>query len=356
MTREVRAGGGAPPRIAVAVPFPSELVARLARRADVEVAYTPELLPASRFPGDYAGEPGFARTAAGQARFDALVDGADILFGVPDTSPSALARTLRANPGPRWVHTMAAGGGAQVRASGLSLRELRGVRVTTSAGVHGRALAEFAVMGLLAGLKDLPGRRADQRERLWPERAPVRQLRDASVLILGTGGVGTAVAETLRAFGSRTIGIARHQRERAGWDRIASPAELRAILPEVDAVVCALPETSETIRVFDAEAIGCLRPGAVFVNVGRGSTVDEHALAAALTDGRVGFAALDVFEREPLPADSPLWGMDRVLISPHTAALDAHEEEHILALFEDNLDRFLAGAPLRNEMDRELFY
>lgn len=346
------------PRIVVAVPIEPALVERMAARADIDVVCDPELLPSRRHPGDYAGDPSFRRDGAAQARYERLVDSAEILFGIPDTSPAALARTVEANPGLRWVHTMAAGGGSQVRDAGIAPERLATLRVSTSAGVHGRGLAEFAVLGLLAGIKDLPRWQRDQAAHHWPDRTPVRQLRDARVLLLGTGGIGSRVAELLAPFGTTVVGLVRspESRPEGPFDELVTLESLDGVLGTVDAVVAALPDTPRTRGFVGETFLAALRPGAIVVNVGRGTVVDEAALVAALDSGRVGYAALDVFEREPLPVDSPLWGHERVLVSPHTAALDAGEEERIVTLFLDNLDRFVAGAPLINEMDPDEFY
>lgn len=346
------------PRIVVAVPVDPAIVERLTATADADVVWRPELLPPRRHPGDYAGDPAFRRGPAEQATFERLVDGADVLFGIPDTSPAALARTAAANPRLAWLHTMAAGGGSQVRDAELGPDRLRTLRVSTSAGVHGQGLAEFAVLGLLEGLKDVPRLRRDQAERHWPGRRPVRQLRDACVLVLGTGGIGSRVAELLAPFGTTVLGLVRGASSTpvAPFAQFVGPDELDAVLPGVDAIVAALPDTPRTRGLVDARFLARLAPGAIVVNVGRGSVVDEAALVDALSSGRVGFAALDVFEREPLPATSPLWADERVLVSPHTAALDAGEEERILDLFLANLERFRTGAPLLNEMDPVEFY
>ena len=346
------------PRVVIAVPVDPALVRRMSARNDIEVVWEPELLPPRRHPGDYAGDPAFRRAAEAQARYEELADSADILFGIPDTSSVALARTVAANPRLRWVHTMAAGGGSQVRDAGIDPARLAALRVSTSAGVHGQGLAEFAVLGILAGLKDLPRWQSNQSARHWPDRAPVRQLRDARVLVLGTGGIGSRVAELLGAFGATVIGLVRSpdSRPEGPFAQTVTADALGGVLPAVDAVVAALPDTPRT-RGFVGDAfLSALRPGAILVNVGRGTVVDEGALTSALEEGRVGYAALDVFEREPLPVDSPLWSHDRVLVSPHTAALDVGEEERIVSLFLDNLDRFLARQPLVNEMDPDEFY
>lgn len=345
------------PRVAVAVPFDDVLIARLARDDRIELLYEPDLLAPRRHVADFAGDPSFVRTAPQQRRYEELLASADILFGVPDTDPAVLGRTIQANPGVRWLHTMAAGGGSQVRDAALSPQQLARLRVSTSAGVHGHALAEFAVLGLLQGIKDAPRWERDKAARRWPDRRPVRQLRDATVLVLGSGGIGSAVARLLEPFGARVWMLVRDPaRAVKHVERTITMRELAEAAGSVDAVVAALPDTPRTRGLVDAALLVRLRPGAIVVNVGRGTVVDEGALIAALQSGRVSFAALDVFEREPLPSASPLWTHERVLLSPHTAALDAGEEERILELFLDNLGRFLGGRPLRNEMNSVEFY
>jgi hypothetical protein len=251
-------------RIVIAVPVAEEVVAHLREaEPDVDWAWEPELLPPRRFPGDYAGPSGFRRGPAPQERFEALVDGADALFGIPDTSPTALRRTALTNPALRWVHTMAAGGGAQLRAAELPPDRLATLAVTTSAGVHGHALAEFALLGVLAGLKDVPRWAADKDERTWPERAPVRQLRGATVLVLGTGGIGARVAEVFAACGAIVWGVTRHAAPtRPPFRRIVQASALADALPCVDALVCALPGTDATHHLVDKEVLSGLPAGA----------------------------------------------------------------------------------------------
>src|SRR5690606_6351728 len=146
------------------------------------------------------------------ARYDALIATADALYGVPDQNPALLARAVRANPGLRWVHTIPAGGGAQVKAAGLSGEELSRVVFTTSAGVHGEPLAEFALFGLLAGAKMLPSLLRDKDEHRWNQTRMMRQLSDMTVLVLGLGGIGTVLAGKLDALGAHVIGTSRSGR------------------------------------------------------------------------------------------------------------------------------------------------
>jgi phosphoglycerate dehydrogenase-like enzyme len=344
-------------RVAAATPIPAELCTLIEElEPRVQMLLEPELLPPSRFAGDFEGDPSFRRSPEEQERFEALLESADVLYGIPDVSPPALARTASANPGLRWVQTMAAGGGAQVRAAGLSGEQLSRIAFTTSAGVHGAALAEFALLGLLAGAKDLDRLSALAGRREWGERWTMRQLAGQTVLVVGLGGIGRRVAQLLDALGAHVVGVSRSGSAVPGVSRVGRTEALPELVASADSVVVTLPGTAETEGRFDEALFERMRPGTVFVNVGRGTVVDESALVRALASGRIGFAALDVFAVEPLPASSPLWGLPNVILSPHTAALEADQEEKIARLFADNASRLLDGRPLRNRVDTVTFY
>lgn len=344
-------------RVAVATPLTEDLCALVERlEPRVEMVRDQSLLPPMRWAADFQGDPAFRRTPEQTAAFEAALDSAEVLYGIPDADPAALARTLRANPGLRWVQAMAAGGGGQVKAAGLSPDELERVTFTTSAGVHAGPLAEFAVFGLMAGAKHLPRLTEQQAGRRWSGRWEMGQLSEQTVLVVGLGHIGREVARKVSALGARVIGVHRRPVDVAGVERIVAPDQLAEVAPSVDAVVVTLPGTEATFQLLDQTFFAALRPGATLVSVGRGTVIDEDALVAALRDGRVGFAALDVFAVEPLPEDSPLWAMPTVVISPHTAANSEHEERLIAGLFADNARRFLDGEPLRNVVDTVDFY
>ena len=344
-------------RVVVAAPLEPELcdlITRLEPRIDLVVDHA--LLPPMRHPADFAGDPAFSRTPEQQARFDALVDSAEALYGIPDVNPKALARTVAANPDLTWVHTMAAGGGSQVRAADLPLEAFERIRFTTSAGVHGDPLAEFAVFGILAGAKSLPRLRRQQVAREWSGRWVMEQVADQTILVLGLGGIGRRVASKLTALGATVIGTSRRGGERPGVTRVVDPDGVRGILHSVDAVVNTLPGTDATRRLIDGEFLEAMPRGATVVNVGRGTVIDEAALAKALDSGSIGFAALDVFEVEPLPQESSLWDHPNVLVSPHTAALTSSEDRRIAELFAANARRLLDGDVLVNVIDTVEFY
>ena len=344
-------------RAVVTVPLPEEqcrLIEELEPR--LEVVRDHSLVHPARWPADWSGDPDHVRTAEQQTAFDAMVDSADVLFGIPDVDAAALARTVRANPALRWVMTTAAGGGASVKAAGLDRAELDRVVFTTSAGVHGGTLAEFSVFAVLAGAKGLPRLLADQRSRTWPDRWQMRQLDEMTVLVVGLGGIGAECARRFHALGATVWGTTRSGEPVDGVDRLVPLSELMDAVAHVDAIVVTLPGTEQTHHLIGADVLAAVKPGLILTNVGRGTVVDEAALLTALDDGRVAFAGLDVFEQEPLAEESPLWSHPRVLVSPHTAAINANEEERIARRFADNASRLLDGRPLRAVVDTVEFY
>ena len=323
-----------------------------AREPRLEVVFEPELLG----PASDNWMVRHERTPEDQARFEALVDTAEVLFGVPDHSGTALARTVAANPALRWVHTIPAGGGQQVKAAHLDADALARIVFTTSAGVHAEPLAEFAVFGVMAGAKLLPSLHTAQIRHEWAPRRPMGLAPDMTVAVVGLGSIGRLTASKLAGLGYRVVGVHRRPVELPGVAQVYPTDKLAEVAATVDAIVLALPGTAQTEGMLSREVLATIKPGASVVNVGRGSTVDEPALIDALSEGRVGFAALDVTAVEPLPHDSPLWDLPNVLISPHTAAISPHEARLITELFARNATAFLDGTPLANVVNTVEFY
>lgn len=346
-----------PLKIAIATPLRPDL-RHLLTDVDpaVELLVDDTLLPAQRWGGDHDGDPDFRRAPDQQAAYEALLAAADVLYGIPDLSPPALAAAVRANPRLRWVQTMAAGGGASVKAAQLTAAELDRVVFTTSAGVHGTTLAEFALFGILAGAKDLPRLRRQQADREWSQRWAMKQVSEQTVLIVGLGGIGTETARLVKALGAKVLGVKRTPGAVDHVDEVFATADLPQLVGRADAIVFTLPGTAATEKLYSAAMIAATKPGAVIVNVGRGTVIDEPAMIEALQSGRLGAAFLDVVASEPLDPQSPLWGMDQVVIAPHTAALSPLEDQRIAELFAANLRRFLDGEPLLNVVDTHDFY
>ena len=339
-------------RVVITVPLPEAARAELEREPRIDAVYRPELLQTEGAEWQIRKR----RDREEQARFDALVDTADALFGAPDSSGAALARTVAVNPRLRWVQTVQAGGGQIVKAAHLDQAALDRIVFTTSAGAYSGPLAEFAVFGVLAGGRRLGELRAAQERHEWGPRLVMPAARDQTVAVVGLGSIGRTTAQKLALLGYRVIGVHRRRVEAEGVERIEPVERLADVAAEADAIVLALPGTPATLGMLSREVLAGIRPGATVVNVGRGTTVDEPALIEALQDGRVGLAVLDVFAVEPLAPDSPLWDLPNVVIAPHTAGVDGHEPEIVARQFADNARRLLDGERLDNVVDPVEFY
>ncbi|AJQ90010.1 MULTISPECIES: D-2-hydroxyacid dehydrogenase [Propionibacterium] len=343
--------------VAVATPLSEELCLLIeAREPRCELIRDQSLLPPMRYPGDHAGDPGFRRTARQEEAFRAMLTHADASYGIPGESPQLLAWTAEHNPGLRWVHTTAAGGGAQVRQAGLSREQLDRITFTTSAGVHAAPLAEFAVFGVLAGAKLLPRLTAQKHDRTWGGAFLMRQLSQMTVLVAGMGHIGNRCIDDFHALGARVIAYNRSVHDNPNVSAVYTTGQLGEAVEQADAIVVTLPGTERTNKLLSAEILQQVRPGTILVNVGRGTVIDQAAMVNALADGRLAFAALDVVADEPLPTDSPLWGLPNVIISPHTAGLDAHEDRSIAELFARSATLILDGREPLNRVNTVEFY
>ena len=264
---------------------------------------------------------------------------------------------------PRWPAIRTCAGcrpwppaAVSVQAANLSEADLRRVTFTTSAGVHGGTLAEFALFGVLAGAKDLPRLQQLKAAREWPERWAMRQVGEQTVLVVGLGGIGKQTAKLLKGLGATVLGVKRSIEPVEYVDEVHPDSALPDLVGRADAIVFTLPGTDATAGLYNADLIRSTKPGAVIVNVGRGTVIDEPALIDGLTDGPLGSAFLDVTAVEPLPAESPLWTLPNVVIAPHTAALNDAEDRRIAELFARNLRAFLDDEPLVNVVDPAEFY
>jgi phosphoglycerate dehydrogenase-like enzyme len=343
--------------VTIATPLPAELGALIAEvDGRLDVRYEPDLLPPVRFPGDHRGLDAFRRAPEQEQRWRAMLAEAEVLFGIPGDSPQGLANAVRTSTRLRWVQATEGGAGEQVRAAGLSIEEQHRVQITRAGGVHAGPLAEFALFGLLAFTKGLPRLLADKQARCW-QHYPVAELAGATVLVVGLGSIGAEVARLAKAFGMRVLAVNHRGRTDCPYvDEIRTSRFLGDLLPVAHGVVLTLPLTEDTRGMIDEAAIGRMHSGAVLVDIGRGGVVDESALIAALRDGRLAGAALDVFATEPLAPDSPLWELPNVLLSPHTAGLSRRENERIVDLFCENLRRYLAFDELLGRVDPDLRY
>jgi phosphoglycerate dehydrogenase-like enzyme len=340
------------PTVFIASPLEAEHVARI-RAVDpaLSVLYAPELLPPIRYLADHKGAP-FTRSAAQQRRWQELLGQAEILWDLP--APEDVAHAVRL----RWIQTTSTGVGQAVAKLGLANRE---VLVTTARGVHARPLAEFVFMALLVHWRGLRHLDAEQRAHRW-ERYCGEAVAGRTLVTVGAGDLAHGCARLAKALDMRVVAIARDpakaREHNTLFDAIRPIAELHAALATADAVMVAVPHTPATERLIDRAAFAAMRPGIAFVNIARGQVIDEAALIEALRSGRVGFAAFDVAEVEPLPPSSPLWDMPNVLISPHSASTVTSENAAITDIFVHNLRCWLDGRidAMRNVLDKKLMY
>ena len=313
-------------------------------RNRVRVVHEPDLIPRARFAADHTGlRPDL--DAAGVERWLAILGSADVLLDVDWYAPADLPRNA---PNLRWVQATRSGVGEHLREAGL---DRSSIVFTNCAGVHATPLTEFVLLGLLYFNKEVPFLREEQARRSWAP-APTRMLAGSRVLIVGLGGLGRAVARALAGLGVEVWALRRSAADPSdGVARLVERAAFSEALGDVDALVMAAPNTPETHHMIGSAEFAAMRPGAVVVNIARGTLIDEAALIDALASGHLGGAALDVVEHEPLAADSPLWAMPNVLLSPHRMSIVEAENPLIVELFVDNLRRYLDGRPLRNVFD-----
>lgn len=283
-----------------------------------------------------------------------LLPGADALLAWVTTTP-AIREAWPDNPerAPRWVHASSAGVDSFLFPA---LVNDPGVVLTNARGVYDQPAAEYVLGLILALAKDFPGTWEHQRRREWRPR-PSDGITGRTALVWGTGPIGRAIARLLRAAGMRVSGAGRTGRSGdPDFGTVYGGGELLSVLGEADYVVLAAPLTPQTRGMIDERALRAMKPTARLVNVGRGGLVVQDALVDALRRGRLAGAALDVFEEEPLPGDSPLWDLPGVIVSPHMAG-DVHGWREAQAeLFLDNLRRYLADRPLRNVVEKERGY
>lgn len=321
---------------------------------DMDVIYEPDLLRPPRYPADHKGTA-VERSEEQEALWRDLLRRATIMFDFDMTHLEDLPELA---PKIRWIQATSAGIGQLVKRLGYGAR-MPDTVLTTASGVHARPLAEFAVMSMLAHTRRLLDMRQAQNVQWW-ERFAGTDLDGRTVLIVGYGAIGREVGRLAQAFGMTVLGV---RGRPDGSDpaslhahEIHGPGALPDLLPRAEYLVLSAPHTDETDALIGPDQLAALPAGAVVVNIGRGALIDEPALVAALESGHLGGAYLDVFATEPLPGDSPLWGMHNVLVSPHSASTSDRENARIVELFCQNIELWRAGAPLRNALDTERLY
>jgi len=268
-----------------------------------------------------------------------LVVDCNIILGAPPLVSDILSSADRIE----WVQSSWAG------IDRLCQSELRRDYVLTGVkDIFGGLISEYVLTYLFALERQIFAMRANQLQKRWLPR-PYRPAKDITMGIIGLGSIGQHVARAARCFGIRVTGLNRSGRPCDGIEKVYTEENLAEFLAEPDYLVLTLPDTPQTRNFINADVLGMMKSSVVLINVGRGSIVKESDLAAALQQGQISGAVLDVFETEPLPADSPLWGLPNVYITPHFAA--ASFPEDVVEIFVKNYGRFIQGRPLLHLID-----
>lgn len=261
--------------------------------------------------------------------------------------PEVIARL----PSLRWIHFLSAGVDPVWEMDFPKERFL----LSSSRGINSNAMAEFALGLMLSVVKDFRGFARNQAEKRW-ERHWLEELTGKQLLIVGTGSVGSRLAAMARSFDMRVTGVARQPRTQTEFDSVIGISNLNAVLPQADFVVLAVPLTPETRGLFGRDAISAMGTKAWLINLARGEIVDESALIEALEGGRIGGAALDVFTEEPLPAESPLWSLPNVILTPHVSGTTNLYMKRAVELFFANLESLRKDGRLLSEVLPERGY
>jgi len=273
---------------------------------------------------------------------DASVDLSDIdaliCFGIAvDDSILKRATALR------WIQSLATGVDHFLRCP--SLRP--DVLITSARGIHGPAMREEVLYLMMAVGRNAARHVEDKKAHVW-ERRLWSTLNGKTAAVAGVGVVGIAIGEMLKALGMTVIGVTRTPRQIACFDEIVPTGRLADAARRADYLINVLPADDNNLAIFDAKVFNAMKPSAFFINVGRGQTVDEEALLAALRERRIAGAGLDVLQTTPLPADSPFWDLPNVFITPHIGGYNVEYEDSIMPLIVDNMRLFLSGR--RGEM------
>ena len=251
-------------------------------------------------------------------------------------------------PSLKWVQAISAG----VNSLPLATFERQGIYLTNASGIHAEPIAEYVIGVLLSHMRGLKTAILNQPQRKWEQTTELQELKGKTMMIVGAGHIGNRLGELAKAFGMKVIAVNRSGKALPGLDVTVKMADVSTVIDFADVVVDILPQTDETYHVFDDALFSRMKKGVLFVNVGRGVTVDSDSLIKALDNGTVAYAALDVFDEEPLPADSPLWNHEKVLITPHFSGVVEHFRDNLFEVVLENATSYKKkGKPSRNLID-----
>jgi len=281
------------------------------------------------------------------------VHNADVIFG---NIPHAM---LQDAPNLKWLHLASAG------TDGYTCVAEKGVLLTNGTGAYNDTIAEHLLALTSALCIRLPAYHRQQTAHVWQRAGWSGYIMDSTVAVLGCGNIGSAYARRMKALGAYVIGVRRSAGAKPEFvDEMVTMEHIDEILPRADIVAMVMPNTPETKGIMDARRVGLMKDGALLINVGRGNALDPDALYDGLTSGKLGGAAIDVAYQEPLPPEDRLWDAPNLIITPHVAGgwnMDAIHANPVMirqvcAVFQANLDEYLAGQPLRNTVDLSTGY
>lgn len=292
--------------------------------------------------------PGISVTATDLEHAGEHIAGADILvaWGFHDIRPFYLAA-----PKLKWVHALSAG------VEKLIFPEIQAsdTILTNSRGIHGIPVSEHVFSLMLAFTRGLNLLIRQQLQRKW-DRVPTDEIHEKTIAIVGLGSIGREIAKKAKGLGMEVIATKREMTTEIFVDKLYKADQLHDMLAAADFVVVALPLTEKTANFFGLREFQAMKPSAYFINIARGPIVREADLVAALSQGLIKGAGLDVFADEPLPEDSPLWAMDNVIVTPHMAAISPYYLDRAVKLFAENLTRYTQGREMFNIVDKAKGY
>jgi phosphoglycerate dehydrogenase-like enzyme len=314
----------------------------------------------------YIGLPEDQLTASVKARITSLAPNYRVLFStsyeqvkpfLDDIEIAAVdfpVEWIRRATNLRWYQQWGAGTDWLIQHPDIARKNFL---LTNASGVHSIPISEHILALMLAFSRRLPAAIRAQIERKWLPAEDAGELAGKKVLLIGVGAIGKQTARLAFALGMQVTGVRRRPGELIpGIETMVGAEQLLEVLPDADFVILTIPLTAETKHIIDRDAIDAMKPGAYVINIGRGGTVNETALIEALKSGKIAGAGLDVFEEEPLPAHSPLWAMENVIITAHYSGNTPHYDERAFEIFLENLENYIASKPMRNVVDKDLGY
>ena len=272
------------------------------------------------------------------------IQSANVILGQPDAALLAASENLE------WLQLASAGADAYIKPGVLNEKTV----LTNATGAYSKAVAEHAFALTLMLQKKLYLYRDDQRKAIWGDRGTVSSLSDCTVAVVGLGDIGQHYARLVKAMGAYVIGVKRRTGSCPDYvDELVMTQDLDTVLPRADVILSILPNTAATRHIYTAESFDKMKDSALFINCGRGNAVASQVLYEALSQHKIAAAAVDVTEAEPLPADSPLWQLENLVITPHISGGFHLPEtfERIVNIAAENLRAYLAGRELRNVID-----